>query len=490
LSDRGNEILEPLGRSNTGHFRYFDGTRNMAFKFALVRPADDSKRVGYYGFAWSTLLLGPLAALARRDFGSSFLLMLSEVVVCALVFLSDRNPLLLVARLAVVTFSWALLYNELYTLGLIASGFRFEGSHEVVSALEGQFPAGGRADRVRLLRERSLTLVVLGLGCLQAIVISMPNSPPSLAIDARKSSPTTPLPPAVSPAPEVPKVTPPLPAPSATPAAPVPTPVPRLVDTPRVPAKSAVVVLAEEQRACDAAMGTQFDSDLPNGVRYVVDTSVLSEADIDHAIASCEVARTGPGRRFNTQLGRAYAARAVLLASRGNDADARDDMNKAITQWNAAEAQGSGAAMNFLGAVYKGTFNSPNFSFLQPDYPKALQYWLKGDKAGNLKAARNAGGMLLLGPTDFPGVAQDIKRSRELLAKAINGGDMTAASLYGQALYYGYPPEIGKKEGASGIEYLIRACNAGDPSAKAFFDTEFAKSKKSPLLPTTRPAGC
>jgi TPR repeat protein len=236
-------------------------------------------------------------------------------------------------------------------------------------------------------------------------------------------------------------------------------------------------------------MGSQFDSDLPPGARYLADTNVLSEADIDQAIASCEVARAGPGRRFNTQLGRAYAARAVLLASKGSDADARNSMNKAIAQWNAAEAQGSGAAMNFLGAVYKGSFNSPTFTFFK-DYSKALEYWLRGDRAGNLKAARNAGGMLLLGPEEFPGVAQDIGKARELLTKAINGGDMTAASLYGQALFYGYPPGVGKNHGAEGLNYLIRACNAGDPSAKAFFDTEFAKSRRSPLLPPTRPAGC
>jgi TPR repeat protein len=99
----------------------------------------------------------------------------------------------------------------------------------------------------------------------------------------------------------------------------------------------------------------------------------------------------------------------VLLASRGNGNDAHYYMNRAITQWSAGEAQGSGAAMNFLGAVYKGSFNSPAFTFLQPDYPKALLYWRMGDGAGNVKAARNAGGMLLLGPRDFPGVDQDIK---------------------------------------------------------------------------------
>jgi hypothetical protein len=484
----------------------------MAFKFALVRPADGSKRAGYFGFAWSALLFGPLAALSRRDFGWAFRLMLSEVLICALVFLlSDRNPWLLAVRLGVVTLSWALLYNELYTLGLMASGFRVEETPEVVSALEGRLPAEGRADRVRLLRERSLVFVVLGLGSVQALVYyGVPNWP--VGRTERPSSAKSEPSPAVSSAPAASKISPgPTPSPrpsptalapsiqavqpSAPPLAPIvvvsPTPstLPKAVETIQTPVKSAAEILGEQQRACDAGMGTQFDSDLPNGTKYVADTSVLSESDIDRAIASCEVARTGPGRRFNTQLGRAYAARAVLLASRGSDSDARDYMSKAIAQWEAAEAQGSGAAMNFLGAVYKGTFNSPGFAFVQPNYPKALQYWLNGDRAGNLKAARNAGGMLLLGPADFAGVAQDIRRSKELLLRAINGGDVTAASLYGQALYYGYPPEVGKRE-AVGIDYLIKACNAGDPSAKVFFDTELAKSRRSPLLPATRPSGC
>lgn len=481
----------------------------MAFKFDLVK-ANDSRQVGYYGFAWSALLLGPLAPLMRRDFSNSFLLMLGEVLVCAVVFLFDHDPLLLIARLGVITFIWALLYNELYTLGLMASGFSVEGSHEVVSALEGRFPAEGRADRIRLLRERCLVLVVLGLGGLQ-VIASVPNSlfgsfnlarqsPPAKSASSESAvarvtpaptpapTPTstpistpTPSPPAIPRVPETPQL-PPISIPS-------PTPIPRATESPRPPAKSPAVVLGEQQRACDAAMGSQFDSDLPPGARYLADTNVLSEADIDQAIASCVAARAGPGRRFSTQLGRAYAARAVMLASKGSDADARDYMNKAIAQWNAAATQGSGAALNFLGAVYKGTFNSPTFTFFK-DYSKALEYWLRGDAAGNLKAARNAGGMLLLGPEEFPGVAQDIGKARELLIKAIGGGDMTAASLYGQALFYGYPPGVGKNHVADGLEYLKKACSFGDPSAKAFFDTEYAKPKRSPALLAPRPPGC
>jgi hypothetical protein len=62
---------------------------------------------------------------------------------------------------------------------------------------------------------------------------------------------------------------------------------------------------------------------------------------------------------------------------------------------------------------------------------------------------------------------------------------MTAASLLGQALFYGYPPEV--KDGQAGIDFLLMACSARDPSAQAFFDKEFARPKKLSPLPATRP---
>jgi hypothetical protein len=472
----------------------------MAYKFTLVRSSDGAKRPGYFGFSWATLLAGPLTPLARRDFGSCFVLMLSEALICAIVFLFDKSLLMLAARLGIISLSWAILYNELHVLGLVNSGFRFEGPSDVVSALQNKFASTDTASRVRLLRERSLVFVVIGLACLQAATditqksslsfVRKSGSAPGTTA-SREATPAirTPTLPQTAPLAGSSQVPPPQMSPPPTaPTAPVPLPVaPKAVEAPRPPTISAAEVLAERERECDAAMGSQFDTDLPSSVKYVADTSAWSEADIDQAIASCDAARVAPGRRYNTQLGRAYAARAVLLAASGNDSDARDTMNKAIAQWNAAEAQGSGAAMNFLGAFYKGTFNSPTFTFVQPDYPKALQYWLKGDSAGNLKATRNAGGMLLLGQADFAGVRQDIKKSRELLEKAIRGGDAPAASLYGQALYYGYPPEIGKKDAAAGLAFLTRACGLGDPSAKSFFDNEI-KAKK--LLLGNRPAGC
>jgi hypothetical protein len=495
----------------------------MAFKFTLVRPSDGAKRRGYFGFAWSTLLVGPLSPLARRDLGFPLVLMSSEILICAAVFLLDTNLRLLIARLFVVTLSWAIFYNELHVLELLAAGFQFDGSSEVVSALERKFGAANMTNRARLLRERSLAFAVIGLGCLQAVANMMPQSSKPLAespagqIQPSAAPMTTPTPsprpelsssemanqahaPASSPSP-LPRLTqatpavqaPPVvqapPAVEAPPVAQAPPVLPKPVETQQLPVRSAAEILADRMRECDDAMGTLFDSDLPAGAKYIVDTSVLSESDIDQAIVSCDAARAGPSRRFNSQLGRAYAAKAVLLAGQGHEAEARDTMNKAIAQWSAAAAHGSGAAMNFLGAVYKGTFNSPTFAFVQPDYKKAFGYWEDGEKAGNLKAARNAGGMLLLGPADFPEIPQNIKKSTEFLEKAIHGGDMTAASLYGQALYYGYPAEV-KKDVKAGLDLLIQACGSGDPSAKAFFDTEMAKPKKPPQFPTTRPQGC
>jgi TPR repeat protein len=494
----------------------------MAFKFSLVRP-DGAARPGYFGFAWTTLFFGPLAPIGRKDFSIAFLTMALEIIFCLLVFwYYDRDAYLLAARLAIVSFCWALLYNEIHALNLLIEGFRFHGSDEVVAALNNKFSATGRAERLRLLRERSLVFVAAGLGILQISSYLLPKvvTPLQKFPEARFESPTTPAretnrPPAPATSAEVAipaSVTPPSPAAVAPipevaqrPVAGTPSPAPAASPSPaaeainkavpkeppaqvveKVPVRSDAEIRAEQQYQCDIAMGSQFDSDLPKNVTPIVDTSVLSEMAIDQAIASCDGARRGPGRRFNTQLGRAYAAKAVLLATKSDDRGARENMDQAVQQWKAAERQGSGAAMNFLGAYYKGTFNSVSLRFLLPDYSRALEYWLAGEKAGNPKAARNAGGILLLGPSDYPPVPQDIPRAITLLEKAIRGGDLAAAATYGQALYYGDPKGV-PKEMQRGLSLLARACAGNDSTAKAFYDREIAKQKKPTLV---RPDGC
>ena len=241
-------------------------------------------------------------------------------------------------------------------------------------------------------------------------------------------------------------------------------------------------------------MATQFDADIPSNVQPVMDIADLSDDAIDHAISACETARTGPhtgpNRRFNTQLGRAYAARAVRLAASADHQDeARALMNKAIDQWKAAESQGSAAAKNFLGAVYRGTFNSKDFKFFEPQFDTALKYWLDGAALHNIKATRNAASLLLFGNSEYRGVTQDVEKAIQLFKTAIDGGDMSAAGIYGQALFYGYPQGV-RKNPAEGVRLLTRACNKGDATAADFFTREFAKTNRSPALPQVRPDGC
>jgi hypothetical protein len=247
------------------------------------------------------------------------------------------------------------------------------------------------------------------------------------------------------------------------------------------------------QRDCDREMAAQFDKDVPASIAFVPDTSALSDADVDKAIVACDAVRktsglSGPYRRFTTQAGRAYSARAARRAAGGKVAEARSDMNQAVALWNSAMQYGSGAAMNFLGAYAKGTFNNTSVTYGDADFSKALDYWLKGAATGNLKSMRNAGGMLLEGPDTFPGVKQDIARGRELLATAAAQGEMTAAAALGAALFYGSPSAIGKDQ-SRGLALLKKACAAGDKNAASTFDTIMKIAKYRSLVPT-RPPGC
>src|SRR5207253_5516551 len=130
---------------------------------------------GYFGFAWTTRFFGPLASLASRDFSIAFLTMVLEIILCMHVFrFYDHDAYLLAARVAIVTFCWAWFYNEMHALNLLIEGFNFQAPEEVVAALNEKFSQTGRADRLRLLRERSLMLVVAGLSILQ-LFASLPS---------------------------------------------------------------------------------------------------------------------------------------------------------------------------------------------------------------------------------------------------------------------------------------------------------------------------
>jgi hypothetical protein len=253
-------------------------------------------------------------------------------------------------------------------------------------------------------------------------------------------------------------------------------------------AQSEVISIGRQN--CDRFMATQFDPDLSASIPFVADTAVLSESDVEQAVVACVTARESTGsRRYAAQAGRAYAARASRRSRSGNESGARSDMDEAVAHWKASGAEGSGAAMNFLGAYFKGTFNSSTLSFVSPDFAKALEYWQKGADAENAKAMRNAGGMLLVGSPDFAPVQRDVPRARRLLEKAIQRGEMTAASELGKAFFYGWSPELGK-DVPRGLDLLTKACAAKDPGAREFFDLEMSRDRFRSFMPAVRPVGC
>ena len=246
----------------------------------------------------------------------------------------------------------------------------------------------------------------------------------------------------------------------------------------------------QRESICDRTMATQFDLDLPASASYVKSASSLTDAEVGTAVSSCASAwRTTGARRFASQAGRAYAARAERRAAAGMQAEARSDMEQAVALWHAAINLGSGAAMNFLGAYEKGTFNTETVQFIQPNLSEALQYWLKGAAQGNPKSMRNAGVMLLEGSPEYAPVVRNVAEGRSWLQKAADGGELTAAAALGKALFYGYPPEIGKDVSA-GLALLTKACAGRDAGARSFFEKEMNRSKYRELLPAVPPPGC
>jgi len=246
------------------------------------------------------------------------------------------------------------------------------------------------------------------------------------------------------------------------------------------------LVVLDPRTECDRLMATQFDIDLPQQ-QPTANADALSDADVEQAINACATSvRDTSARRLMAQAGRAYAARAVRRAKVPDEQGARADMNEAIRLWNRAADAGSGSAMNFLGAYYKGTFNA-NLSFVTPNFGQALQYWTNGANAGHVRAMRNAGVMLLWGAEKFAPVERNLPRAKELLTRALQRGEVGAANELGQAYFYGDPTE---KNTTAGLDLIASACRGGDPDAKAFYDREFARSHRREGLPSERPLGC
>jgi hypothetical protein len=253
-------------------------------------------------------------------------------------------------------------------------------------------------------------------------------------------------------------------------------------------AKAEITSVARQR--CDRTFATAFDLDVPKSTPPMRDTAALSDDEIQAGLSAClNMRESSDDRRYLTQAGRGYATLATRHAAADDANTARAKMAKGIELWQAAASAGSGAAMNFLGAYYNGTFNSGKLSFAQPDHQKAFDNWLKGANANNAKAIENAGIVLLAGPSDYPPIQRDVDKAQLWLTKAIQGGSMYAAVVLGKALFYGSPPEI-TRDVKKGLDYLTKACIAGEVGAKRFFDTEMNRPQYRALLPAVRPGGC
>ena len=249
-------------------------------------------------------------------------------------------------------------------------------------------------------------------------------------------------------------------------------------------------IVSIARQACDRTFAAAFDQDVPKSTPPMRDTAALSDDDLQAGLTACLIMRgASDDRRYLTQTGRGYATLAGRRAAADDADNARTNMTKGVDLWQAAATAGSGAAMNFLGAYYNGTFNSAKLSFVQPDPQKAFDFWLKGATANNAKAMENTGIVYLAGPADYPPIQRDIDKAQTWLTKAIHGGSTYAAVVLGKALFYGSPPGI-TADPQKGLGYLTKACIAGEAGAKKFFDYEMNRAQYKAQLPATRPAGC
>ncbi|MBW7968877.1 hypothetical protein [Bradyrhizobium sp. BR 10289] len=454
----------------------------MALRFELT-DGNGAKAAGYYGFSWTTLFFGPLPALFRGDAGFFMGLLTLEILACGLAYWYFGLAWLIGASALVVGFAWALVYNEMHVLQLMKKGFRLTGEPEVVTALQSVFDGKDIGGKEQLLKQRASLMMLIAFTALFGAlrwVGPIPERQPPARVVTPEPSQTAVVEPRVQPPPR-----------------PDPAPEPSTTTTP--------TLALDPVDACNRAMAISYDQDLPAGVSAVQDVSSLSTDELDRAVTACGTSlQQNPGsRRLMSQMGRAYAARAVYLAKSGNMAAATADMNKAVEQWTKAADRGSSAAQNFLGAYFRGTFNnSSGRQLVEPNFQKALSYWLASANAGNPRGARNAGAMLLLGSdalkqddVKFPGssggsnpVQPDIHRARQFLDFAARK-DPSAATFYGKAFFYGDPPALGK-DTSKGVSLLTQACAAGDSDAGAFFDKEMNRPASKPLLPASKPPGC
>jgi hypothetical protein len=288
-------------------------------------------------------------------------------------------------------------------------------------------------------------------------------------------------------------------------------------DTNTVTEKPVRLVVLDAALECDRRAASRFDPDRPATAPFVTDTGTLSKADLDQAMRACAAAFLGDSssaasRRFVAQMGRAYAARAVLLAKSRDDADARAAMSDAVRLWREAAMKGSTAAMDFLGSYWAGLYDDavdpsalnkcrsepPRFSFTATDITVARDYWERAAKADppNAEAMSNYAGLLVTAPDFCPARPdlQNISEGISWLKQAVGRGNLGAAEVLGELFYRGRAPSSSApndsfpKNVDEGLRWLAMACKDGNVRAKDFVTKMITTTKE--MNPAKRPPGC
>jgi len=280
--------------------------------------------------------------------------------------------------------------------------------------------------------------------------------------------------------------------------------------------KSVRLVVMDPVYECDRRSASRFDPDRPQMGPFLADPATLSDDDLELATRACAAAFQGDSsltsRRFITEMGRAFAARAVRLAKLGADTEARSAMSNAVRLWQEAATKGSASAMSFLGSYWAGLYDNEidpppankcrsapaRFSFTAPDLKMARDFWERAAKANPPSAEGMAEyGKLLVAAPDFCPPRPDLQNIPEgvsWLKRAVDRGNVDAAAVLGELYYRGRAPsstatnDSFPKNADEGSRWLAIACKGGDVRAKDFVHRMISSTKE--MDQAKRPPDC
>ena len=280
--------------------------------------------------------------------------------------------------------------------------------------------------------------------------------------------------------------------------------------------KSVRLIVMDPAYECDRRGAGKFDPDRPQTGPFLADPATLSDDDLELATRACAAAFQGDssvaGRRFISEMGRAFAARAVRLAKSGADTDAHSAMSNAVRLWQEAATKGSTSAMSLLGSYWAGLYDNEidpppankcrstpaKFSFTAPDLRMARDFWERAAKANPPNAeGMSEYGKLLVAAPDFCPPRPDLQNIPEgilWLKRAVDRGNVDAASVLGELYYRGRAPsstatnDSFPKNADEGIRWLAIACKGGDVRAKDLVQRMIGSTKE--LDQAKRPPDC